>query len=89
MPHAGLGLIIGLLGGTCQRASAALYREAIALDDKLASAWINLGNALAQTGDTKAARAAYEKARAIDPADPRVKAVLTELDAIEKGAAPR
>jgi len=63
----------------------ALYREALKLDDKLGSAWINLGNALAQSGQTKEAREAYLKAKALDPTDPRVKAVLQELDAIEKG----
>ena len=67
----------------------ALYREALKLDDKLGSAWINLGNALAKQGQTKEAREAYLKARALDPADPRVKAVLQELDSIEKnGTAP-
>jgi tetratricopeptide (TPR) repeat protein len=65
-----------------------LYREALKLDDKLASAWINLGNALAQTGKRKEAREAYEKAKALDPSDPRVQAVIQELDAIEKGPAP-
>ncbi len=64
--------------------ATALYREALKLDDKLASAWINLGNALAQQGQRKEAREAYLKAQAIDPSDPRVQAVLAELDAIEK-----
>ena len=66
----------------------ALYREALALDDKLGSAWINLGNALAQTGKLAEAREAYKKAQAINPSDPRVKAVMEELDALEgKGPA--
>lgn len=66
--------------------ATALYREAIKLDEKLASAWINLGNALAQSARYAEAREAYGKARAIDPTDPRVKAVLDELDALEKKA---
>jgi Flp pilus assembly protein TadD len=64
------------------------YREALKLDDKLGSAWINLGNALAQKGDYHGARAAYQKAQAVDPTDPRVKAVMAELDALEKKASP-
>src|SRR6185436_13124598 len=62
----------------------AIYREAIKLDAKLGSAWINLGNALAQSGRLKDAREAYMKAYALDPTDPRVKGVLAELDSIEK-----
>src|SRR6185295_17919861 len=69
--------------------ATALYREALKLDDKLGSAWINLGNALAQGGQLKDARDAYLKAQALDPTDPRVKAVLAELDAMEKGAASK
>ena len=51
----------------------------------------NLGNALAQSGNRKEARESYKKAEAIDPTDPRVKAVIQELDAIEKAgpAAPK
>ena len=49
--------------------------------------WINLGNALAQGRQIKEAREAYIKAQAIDPTDPRVKAVLAEFDAMEKAAA--
>lgn len=64
-----------------------IYREALQLDEKLASAWINLGNALAQGGDYREARQAYDKAKAIDPSDPRVAAVLQELDALERGGA--
>jgi tetratricopeptide (TPR) repeat protein len=67
--------------------AVAIYREALQLDDKLASAWINLGNALAQGGEYREARQAYERARTLDPSDPRVAAVLQELDAIERGAA--
>ena len=67
----------------------AQYREALKLDSKLASAWINLATVLAHDPSTRAeARAALEKARAIDPTDPRVKANLEELDALEKGTSP-
>lgn len=65
----------------------ALYREALQLDPKLASAWINLGNALARGGKYKEARESYMKAHALDPTDPRVKAVLAELEGLEKGGA--
>ncbi|MBL9112023.1 MAG: hypothetical protein JNM74_22250, partial [Myxococcales bacterium] len=62
------------------------YREAIRLDDKLASAWINLATVLAKDPKRrKEARSALEKARALDPQDPRVTANLEELDALEKG----
>jgi Flp pilus assembly protein TadD len=65
------------------------YREALKLDDKLASAWINLATALAKEPRTrKEARAALERAKALDPSDPRVKANLEELDALEKSSAP-
>jgi Flp pilus assembly protein TadD len=69
-----------------RRADAiAKYKEAIRIDDKFASAWINLGTALAQDPKTRAeARAALMTAQKIDPTDPRVKANLEELDALEK-----
>ena len=78
-----LGYAYQLLG---RRADAiAKYREALRLDDKFASAWINLATALAQDPKTRAeARAALMTAKKIDPADPRVKANLEELDALEK-----
>ena len=66
-----------------------MYREALKLDDKLGSAWINLGNALAQTGQLKEAREAYLKAQALDPGDPRVKAVMEELSGMERAAAKK
>lgn len=67
-----------------------IYREALALDPKLGSAWINLGNALAKQRKFQEARAAYDQAEALDPTDPRVKAVIEELRAIEQStAAPR
>lgn len=65
-----------------------MYREALRLDPKLGSAWIDLGNALAQTGKYQDAREAYLRASSINPSDPRVKAVLQELEALEKGGGP-
>ncbi len=63
----------------------AQYREALRVDDKFASAWINLATALAQDPKTRGeARAALLTAKKIDPSDPRVKANLDELDALEK-----
>jgi Flp pilus assembly protein TadD len=57
------------------------YREALRLDPKLVSAWINLATALAIDPKRRAdARSALEKARALAPDDPRVKANLDELD---------
>jgi len=78
-----LGYAYQLLG---RRPDAvAKYREAIRIDDKFASAWINLGTALAQDPKTRAeARSALTTAQKIDPTDPRVKANLEELDALEK-----
>ncbi len=63
----------------------ASYREAIRLDEKLASAWINLATILAKDPATRAeARSSLEKARALDPQDPRVVANMKELEALEK-----
>jgi Flp pilus assembly protein TadD len=62
------------------------YREAIRLDASLASAWINLATALSKDPKTRAeARQALKKAEQLDPTDPRVKANLEELDALERG----
>ncbi|MFO0548988.1 MAG: tetratricopeptide repeat protein [Polyangiaceae bacterium] len=61
-----------------------LYREALALDDTLISAWVNLGNLLAQRGKLADARAAYEHAAKVDATDPRVQTAFAELDEIEK-----
>lgn len=63
------------------------YREAIKLDAKLASAWINLATALSRDPKTRGeARQALKTAEKLDPSDPRVKANLEELDALEKGS---
>jgi Flp pilus assembly protein TadD len=62
------------------------YREALRLDPTLTSAWINLATALARDPKTRAeARAALERARVLSPGDPRVKANLEELRALESG----
>jgi len=73
-----------------RRADAiAKYREALKVDAKFASAWIDLATALAQDAKTRGeARAALLTAQRIDPTDPRVKANLEELDAVEKAAKP-
>ncbi len=84
--HSNLGY--GLqLGGKVAEAIAE-YRAALQIDNRSASAWINLATALSKDpAARKDARAALEKARAIDPTDPRVKANLDELDALEHGGA--
>jgi Flp pilus assembly protein TadD len=82
--HSNYGYALQIKGDMQQ--AIAEYRAAIKLDSSLASAWINLATALAKTPSTrKEARAALEKAKALDPSDPRVKANLNELDALEKG----
>jgi len=61
------------------------YREALRLDPNLVSAWINLGIALSHGSRSRPeARAALERARSLSPDDPRVKANLEELDALER-----
>jgi cytochrome c-type biogenesis protein CcmH/NrfG len=72
-----------------RREAIAEYEAALRLDPQLSSAWINLATILARDPKTRAeARAALETAKKIDPSDPRVKANLEELDALEKGAPP-
>jgi Flp pilus assembly protein TadD len=81
--HSNLGFALQQTGRV-DRAKAE-YREAIRLDPKLASAWINLATALAIDPKTRReARAALDRARALSPDDPRVKANLEELDSLEK-----
>ncbi len=83
--HSNLGYAMQSQGMRSE--AVAEYREAIRLDPQLGSAWINLATLLAHDPKTRAdARAALETARKIDPTDPRVKANLEELDALEKGA---
>lgn len=82
-----LGYALQLLG---RRAEAiAAYRAALALDEKLVSAWVNLATALARDPATRAeARKALERARKLEPDDPRVKANLQELDELERAGRP-
>ena len=56
----------------------------IALDDKLGSAYINLGTALAETGRLDEARRALSRALALDPSDPRARANMDDLAQLEK-----
>jgi Flp pilus assembly protein TadD len=85
--HSNLGYALQQ-AGKMDRAVAE-YREALRLDAALVSAWINLATALARDPKTrKEARADLERARTLAPDDPRVKANLEELDAMEKGAKP-
>ena len=86
--HSNLGYALQL-GGKIADAIAE-YREALRLDPKLASAWINLATALARDPakrEAKRARRSSGRARSI-PTDPRVKANLEELDALERGGGP-
>jgi Flp pilus assembly protein TadD len=87
--HSNLGYALQLMGQIDQ--AVAEYNLALKLDDKLVSAWINLATALAKNPATrKDARAALERAKKIDPSDPRVKPNLDELDDLERdgGKAP-
>jgi Flp pilus assembly protein TadD len=82
--HSNLGYALQQ-AGQLDRAIAE-YREAIRLDPGLASAWINLATILARNPKTRAeARSALARAAAASPDDPRVKANLDELNALEKG----
>jgi Flp pilus assembly protein TadD len=83
--HSNLGYALQQAGHLDR--AVAEYREALRLDPKLVSAWINLATALARDPKTrKEARADLERARGLSPDDPRVKANLDELDAVEKGS---
>lgn len=80
-----LGYALQLQGKV--REAVVEYREALRLDAKLVSAWVNLATALSRDPATRAeARRALDSAKKLDPSDPRVKANLEELDALEKGA---
>src|SRR5260370_1237609 len=90
--HSNLGYALQQLGR--MDAAIAEYRDALRLDPNLVSAWINLGTVLARNPTARAqAREALVRAQALSPGDPRVKANLDELDALElagsKGANPR
>ena len=64
--------------------AVAQYQAAIRLAPRLGSAWINLGTAHAKQRQFGAARAAFDKAAALDPTDPRVEANLAELEQLEQ-----
>src|SRR3954468_7612237 len=55
------------------------HRKAVALDPKLGSAWINLGNALAGLKQYEQAEVALRRAAAPAPSDPRPQASLRDL----------
>jgi len=76
-----------LATGDRERAIAT-FERALELDPELASAWINLGNAHAKGGDYAEARKAYAHAKQLDPDDPRVDAVMKELDELETATEP-
>jgi tetratricopeptide (TPR) repeat protein len=83
--HSNLGYALQLMGQLDQ--AIAEYNVAIKLDGTLVSAWINLATALAKRPATrKEARAALERAKKLDPTDPRVKPNLEELDDLERDA---
>jgi Flp pilus assembly protein TadD len=80
--HSNLGFALQQTG-RMDRAIAE-YHEALRLDPGFASAWINLATALARNPATRPdARAALARARALSPDDPRVRANIDELDALE------
>ncbi len=78
-----LGYALQLRGKT--KEAIQMYREAIRLDEKAVSAWINLGALLGRDVTTRGeGKKALERARALDPSDPRVLANLNELEMLEK-----
>ena len=82
--HSNLGYALQQAGRVDQ--ALAEYREALQLDPKLVSGSINLATALAMDPSKRSdARAALEKARALSPDNPRVKANLEELDGLTSG----
>ena len=65
------------------------YREALRLDPAFASGWINLATALARDPKSRGeARASLERARALSPDDPRVKANLEAVSYTHLGLVP-
>lgn len=84
--HANLAYARILLGDLDGAIAAA--RQSVKLDDRFASGHINLGIALARKRQFAEARKEFEKARQIDPTDPRPTANLEELKALESGQKP-
>jgi Flp pilus assembly protein TadD len=81
--HSNLGYAFQAKGQL--KEAIAEYEAALKIDSKLVSAWINLATALSKDPTTrKKARDALETAKRLDPSDPRVRANLDELDALEK-----
>jgi len=86
--HSNLGYALQQLGRI--DGAVAEYRQALKLDSNLVSAWINLATVLARDPKTRAeAHAALARAKALSRDDPRIKANIDELDALEKSGAPR
>lgn len=54
-------------------------RKALAVDDQLVSAWINLGLAQVKLGKLDAAQVSFERAQHLDPSDPRPQENLLDL----------
>ena len=61
------------------REAIALFRLNVEAFPASANAWDSLGEALLAAGDREGAKAAYEKAPAVDPATPSAKAALERL----------
>lgn len=55
------------------------YRTALAIDDEMFPAWLNLGRVLAHTKRSSEARSAFERALAIRPGNPRVLQLVQQL----------
>ena len=70
------------IAGKLEEARASAKR-ATELDPKLGAAWINAGTIAAKQKRYADARAAFQRASALDPTDPRPKANLEELEALE------
>ena len=85
--HSNLGYALQQLGRLDR--AVAEYRQALKLDPSLVSAWINLATVLARDPKTRVeAHAALARAKALSSDDPRVKANIDELDALEKPGSP-
>jgi Flp pilus assembly protein TadD len=68
-----------LLKGDLDRAQQEA-EQAIRLDPKLGSGFINLGLVLAKRGEYVKAKLAFQRALDLDPEDPRAKDNLRELE---------